>query len=73
MKHIKYTQDLLLALQNQEVSVIAFQAGIYSPIFFMQLFDVMKSQYLIDIKLIDIQSGDFAYKSQLATSFLGLE
>lgn len=73
MKQVKYTQELLLALQNQEFSVIAFQAGIYSPIFFMQLFDVMKSQYQIDIKLIDMQSGDFAYKSQLATSFLGLE
>jgi hypothetical protein len=73
MEHSKYITQAVAALQNQSTSVIVFQAAAYSHIFFMQLFEYLKNQQSIDYKTIDIQSGDFAFKSQLSTSFLGME
>lgn len=72
MEHSKYIQQALQALDNDAISVIVFQAPVYSHIFFMQFFESIKEQQTIDCKTIDIQSGDFAYKSELSTSFLGM-
>ena len=72
MEHSKYIQQALLALHNQQTSVIVFQAAVYSHIFFMQFFESIKDEQTIDLKMIDMQSGDFAFKSQLSTSFLGM-
>jgi hypothetical protein len=73
MEHSKYITQALSALRNQQTSVIVFKAPAYSHIFFMQFFETIKTQESIDIKTIDIQSGDFIFKSQLSTSFLGME
>ncbi|MBP6869510.1 hypothetical protein KBC04_01375 [Candidatus Babeliales bacterium] len=59
-------------LEQPENSVIVFQGSSYSHSFFTQLFDRIKLSFPLDFKTIDIQSGDFSYKSQLETSFLGM-
>ncbi len=59
-------------LEQSDSSVIVFQSASYSHTFFMQIFDRIKSQSAVDLKTIDISSGDFSFKSQLSTSFLGM-
>lgn len=61
----------IFATQDQS-SVTVFQGAFYPHLFFTQFFDAMKAQDSCDLKMIDIQSGDFAFKSQLGTSFLGM-
>ena len=73
MEFSKYIKEALLALNDQQTSVIVFKAASYSHIFFMQFFETIKNQLFCDFKTIDIQSGDFAFRSQLSTSFLGME
>ena len=59
-------------LAQDDCSVIVFQGATYPHLFFTQFVDTIKSQENCDLKIIDIQSNDFAFKSQLATSFLGM-
>lgn len=59
-------------IENDEVSVILIQGAVYPHLFFTQFFDALKSQVSCDVKMIDIQSNDFNFKSQLSTSFLGM-
>ncbi|MBV8660619.1 MAG: hypothetical protein JO129_00525 [Candidatus Dependentiae bacterium] len=72
MEFSKYIKDASNLLEKSDNSVTVFQGVAYSQIFFMQFFDRIKTELTIDLKTIDIQSGDFLFKSQLATSFLGM-
>lgn len=67
---IKNSSNLL---EQSDNSVIVFHGATYSHIFFMQFFDRIKTEYSLDLKTIDIQAGDFLFKSQLETSFLGMQ
>src|SRR3989338_2983952 len=60
-------------LEQSDSSVIVFQGASYSHTFFIHTFDRLKNQSGVDLKTIDIQSGDFSFKSQLSTSFLGMQ
>ncbi len=73
MELSKYITQALLALKNEHVSVIVFQTSSYSHIFFMQLFESIKQQMPCDVKIIDSNVSEFSYKSQLETSFLGMQ
>ena len=68
-EYIKNASDLL---EKSDSSVIIFQGTSYSHIFFMQFLDSIQNKLTGELKTIDIQSGDFLFKSQLETSFLGL-
>lgn len=59
-------------IENDETSVVLIQGTVYPHLFFTQFFDSLKSQVSCDIKMIDIQTNDFNFKSQLSTSFLGM-
>ena len=72
MELSKYIKDAVKLLEQSDSSVVIFQGAVYSHLFFMQLFDSIKPQLSVDFKTIDIQSSDFGFKSQLATSFLGM-
>ena len=72
MELSKFIKDALNLLEQSDNSVILFQGATYSNLFFMQMFDRLKSQLSVDFKTIDVQSGDFGFKSQLGTSFLGM-
>ncbi len=72
MELSKYIKDASNLLEQADTSVTVFQGAVYSPIFFMKIFDRLKAELTVDFKTIDIQSGDFGFKSQLATSFLGM-
>lgn len=73
MELSQFIKNPALFLKQSESSVLIFQGSSYSHIFFMQFFDRIKNSSSLDFKIIDIEQGDFAYKSQLETSFLGLE
>jgi len=68
-QYIKNASDLL---EKSDTSVIVFQGTSYSHIFFMQFLSSIQSELTLELKTIDIQSGDFLFKSQLETSFLGM-
>jgi hypothetical protein len=72
MELSKYIKDASNLLEQSDSSVVIFQGAIYSHLFFMNMFDRIKTESTTDFKTIDIQSGDFAFKSQLSTSFLGM-
>lgn len=59
-------------IEKDEISVILIQGAVYPHLFFTQYFELLKSQISCDIKMIDVQSNDFNFKSQLSTSFLGM-
>ncbi len=72
MEFSKYIQNAIKLLEQSESSVVFLQGTVYPHLFFMQLFDRIKPELTVDFKVIDIQSSDFGFKSQLATSFLGM-
>ena len=72
MELFQYIQNPTRCVQQSEHSVIMFQSTAYPQNFFMHFFDRLRKESDVDIKSIDIQSGDFEYKSQLAMSFLGM-
>lgn len=72
MELSQYIKNASQLLEQSDSSVIIFQGAVYSHLFFMNMFDRIKTESPIDFKTIDIQSGDFGFKSQLATSFLGM-
>src|SRR3989339_754590 len=59
-------------IEKDEISVVFIQGTVYPHLFLTQFFESLKSQISYDIKMIDIQSNDFNFKSQLSTSFLGM-
>jgi hypothetical protein len=71
MELSQYIKNVLNLLQQDGGSVIVFQGSVFSHTFFMQIFDSIKKSLPVDFKTIDIQIGDFLWKSQLGTSFLG--
>ncbi len=72
MELSQYIKNASKVLEQSDSSVVIFQGATYSHLFFMNLFDRIKTESTADFKTIDIQSGDFGFKSQLATSFLGM-
>lgn len=72
MELSKFIKDAVHLLEQSESSVTIFQGSAYSHIFFMQIFEQLKIGLTVDFKTIDIQAGDFAFKSQLGSSFLGM-
>lgn len=72
MELSQYIKNASQLLEQSEGSVVIFQGATYSHLFFMNMFDRIKTESNVDFKTIDIQSGDFGFKSQLATSFLGM-
>jgi len=58
--------------ESSDSSVIVLQGAVYPHIFCMQLLDSLKKELSLGVKFIDLQSGDFSFKSQLETSFLGM-
>jgi len=74
MEFSQFIKNPALFLEHSELSVLLFQGTSYSHTFFMQFFDRIKNSLSLDFKIIDMQqAGDFAYKSQLETSFLGMQ
>lgn len=74
MELTEFIKNSSQILQKSEKTILLFQSLHYSHNFFFALFQQVKqslSQDYTDFKIIDIQSGDFAYKVQLETSFLG--
>jgi len=72
MELFKYYQNPSLLFEESQASVIIFQSEKYMPIFFMHIFDLLKRSNF-SVKVIDIQSHENVWKSQLETSFLGFE
>ncbi|MDP3788272.1 MAG: hypothetical protein Q8Q60_03035 [Candidatus Chromulinivorax sp.] len=72
MELSQYIKNASQLLEQSDSSVVIFQGATYSHLFFMNMFDRIKKELSEDFKTIDIQSGDFGFKSQLATSFLGM-
>ena len=72
MELSKYSKDAAKLLEQSDSSVVIFQGAVYSHLFFMHLFDRLKTELTVDFKTIDMQCSDFGFKSQLATSFLGM-
>ena len=72
MELSKFIKDASNILEQSDCSVVIFQGAAFSHLFFMQIFEHIKAELSVDFKTLDIQSGDFGFKSQLATSFLGM-
>lgn len=72
MELSKFIKDASNILEQSDCSVVIFQGAAFSHLFFMQIFERIKAELSVDFKTIDIQSGDFGFKSQLGTSFLGM-
>lgn len=72
MELSEYIKNAAKLLEQADISVIVFQGPAYSHSFFMQMLESFKVGLTVDLKTIDIQSGDFGFKSQLGTSFLGM-
>lgn len=73
MEFSQFIKNPIQFLEESKYSVIIFQSSSYSHVFFMQLLNRIKNSSSLDFKTIDMQqTGDFTYKSQLETSFLGM-
>jgi len=68
-----FLKNITNSLLESEKSVFIFQGSTYSQLFFTQLYKSIKNEIPCDIKTIDIQVSDFSFKSQLSTSFLGMD
>lgn len=67
-----YIKKLSSSLEQSDYSVIVFQGQVYPHAFLVQQFDRIKAEQNINFKTIEVSTDDFALKSQLATSFLGM-
>lgn len=73
MEQLHYINHTLALVQQSAHPVILFQAASYAPIFFGQLTESIKSSIDTPFSIIDPTISDFAYRSQLETSFLGMQ
>lgn len=72
MELSQFIKNASQLLEQSDASVIIFQGPGYPHLFFMNLFERIKKELATDFKTIDLQVGDFGFKSQLSTSFLGM-
>lgn len=68
----QFIKKTLQVLQDDTQFVVVFQAATYPHTFFMQYMQQIKQELSDQLICLDMQSGDVAFKAQLATSFLGM-
>jgi len=72
MELAEFIKKASTIVTQDQSSITIFQGASYPHLFFTHYFDSVKYQEGYDFKMLDIQSGDFTFKSQLGTSFLGM-